>query len=202
MKLNAFTIVFFAVLGFSSCFAAGVTHMGVLPTEHVTLKGVRSKSLLACFNNPDPVACGQFFQTFPDGTSATDPFQIPDHKILVVTDVDWHYQGVFLSSESFVGTKAIFRLSRSKVGVPTSNQVLVSVETVESTCPAGSLSQCVDASGDIQTTSGFVVFSEASVNFELEKLPFIPCDDTPCLEEAHLEVFVRGYLLPDRRRPQ
>jgi hypothetical protein len=39
--------------------------------------------------------CGEekleFVQTFPDGTTASNAFRIPDGRALVVTDVDWHY---------------------------------------------------------------------------------------------------------------
>ena len=32
-----------------------------------------------------------FVRSFPDGTAASEPFRVPPGRVLIVTDVDWHY---------------------------------------------------------------------------------------------------------------
>jgi hypothetical protein len=68
-----------------SLWAGEVTRPNVSPKDLVTLQMVAGAD----------EGCGparvEFRRVFPDGGAASRVFRIPEGRLLVVTDVDWHY---------------------------------------------------------------------------------------------------------------
>jgi hypothetical protein len=65
--------------------AQAATHQGVPAEDLVTLE----------LRNDVKGGCGEakldFVRLFPDGTSDAGVFRVPEGRVLIVTDVDWHY---------------------------------------------------------------------------------------------------------------
>ena len=143
------------------------THLGQPPENHVVLE-----SLIF------PEGWVDWERNFPDGTHSG--YRVPVGMMLVITDVDWHYE----SSEP--GSTQTFRLFLVATGRdPVLESILPAHQSIvfESPVVTGPLGS---GGASVAMTTGFVVSSTARIR----------CDVYP--SRAGLQhVNLRGYLTPE-----
>lgn len=188
MKLKNLVFLI-AMLPFASI-ALAQTHMGVPPEDFVTLEAHCSvvDDIGNC-TNINPLS-----RTYPDGSGGTVAFTIPEGKLLVVTDVDWHWVSDNDIDVARVGQQIGFNVYRKNLSnsslsnLPFSSSAMV--EKDASFCFKCDKPIIVRAGADTQMTSGFIVTSDSKLEYYL---------GVGLLGSGTLHVVVRGYLLPDRR---
>lgn len=76
------------IVSFAVCAtgAAGQTRPSTLKASNIVLLELINGAKDGC----GPLKF-EFVRTLPDGTAETDPYRVPDGRLLVVTDVDWHF---------------------------------------------------------------------------------------------------------------
>jgi hypothetical protein len=165
---------------------ASITHMGVAPTDHVVLYGLRSIA----------GGCAQagyeFFRVNVDGLGSIPspdvdpPFRVRRGRYLVVTDVDWDYIHPLGPATAGTRQELVLRVQR-----------LSATTQVMSVFKSSSLLNS-EGRGGAQSamTSGFVVAAGARL------CPIVfpgPTVDPGGSSAGLQEVILRGYLVARRR---
>lgn len=186
LKNSVFLIAMFA---FASI-ALAQTHIGVPPEDFVTLES-------HCTANDDILHCSFAYplsRTYPDGSGGTVAFTIPEGKLLVVTDIDWYWVSDNDIDVARVGQQIGFNIYRENLSNSSLNNHPFSssamVEKDASFCFKCEKPVIVRAGADTQMTSGFIVTSDARLEYYLS---------VGFMGSGTLHVVLRGYLLPDRR---
>ena len=150
-----------------------VTHMAQAATSPACFTGDGNTSANPEFvmlrANADSGVFGEFFRNFPDGTTATQAFQVPIGKVLVVTDINVRTNGL---------TDAVLVF------------YIVSLTDFHTKFPVSSI-KLADAFGDASTTqsltTGFVVSAKAQIFTQ------IPSGHGTF---AGGDILIKGYLRP------
>ena len=151
-----------------SLWAGEVTRLAVPPNDFVTLEMISGAK----------EGCGEarldFRRLFPDGTSSPEVFRIPEGRLLLVTDVDWHYSS---GAPGLVQILALIVENRTDQAKRHTS--------FESTIRLGS-----DGVGGTSEhlTTGFVISSSARICIELRNGPI----GSPLRLS---KVLLRGYLI-------
>jgi hypothetical protein len=133
------------------------SHLGVHPSDHVVLQRAGD---------------GTWERVLPNGLAASDPFEVPPGRYLVITDVDWCFSRTTNPLCQNV-TLRIFVTPRNDL--ENGNSVFQSTTLLDQQAYGG-VSQAM--------TSGFVVDDSAT----------IVCDSIP-FQDSISDIVLRGYLI-------
>jgi hypothetical protein len=149
------------------------THMGQPASQHVLLE------VMQVANTGDNMRDMDFFRILPDGTSTPSGgsgFRTPPGKILIITDVDWHYDG-----GSAGGVQTLYILIKLLTDpMPMSGRKVFESTILLNGEGHGGTSEAM--------TNGFVVSSQVRLAVGI----------SPGGEGKIQHVLLRGYLAPDK----
>jgi hypothetical protein len=182
--MNKFWLCLVLTLLISPICYGAPTHMGVEPQELVSL-------MRQCFKNDDGEIECRFIRQLADGAKEI-PFEIPEGKVLVVTEFEWEY--INTEPNELDGTPVRFSLwacSTSQLGCLTILPDAHSFTTAHQVGPI--IGGAIYASGSLEMTTGFAI----------SRSRFLKAGLTDAYgggiategEFIKMEVNVRGYLV-------